>query len=228
MARLPRIVVPGCPHHVTARGNRREPIVFEDGDQDIYLDILSEQMLRARVEVWSYCLMSNHVHLILTPQDGAGMARAIGGAHRRWAGFINARARWSGHLFDSRFASVPMDEAHLITAVRYVALNPVRARLVQSAEHWPWSSVRAHLAGQDDGLVRVAPVLERVERFADLIAGDADDPAFAALRAAEGIGRPLANPDFIAGLEGVIGRPVTRRAPGRKKSEAVPHQPALF
>lgn len=228
MARIARIVAPGCPHHVTARGNRREPIFFEDGDQEIYLDILAEQMARSKVEVWSYCLMPNHVHLILTPQDDVGMGRAVGAAHKRWAHFINARGRWRGHLFDDRYASVVMDEAHLLTAVRYVALNPVRARLVAKAEDWPWSSVRAHLARQDDGLVSVAPVLDRVERFADLIAGDPDDPSFAALRAAERIGRPLANRDFIEGLEQLLGRPVARRAPGRKKAVNPAEQPSLF
>ena len=91
MARIARIIAPGCPHHVTARGNRREPIFFEDGDQELYLDILAEQMAKARVEVWSYCLMPNHLHLILTPQDEAGMGRAMGAAHRRWAQFVNAR-----------------------------------------------------------------------------------------------------------------------------------------
>ena len=228
MARIALIIAPGCPHHVTARGNRREPIFFEDGNQELYLDILADQMARARVEVWSYCRMPNHVHLILTPQDEAGMGRAMGTTHRRWAQFVNARGRWRGHLFDDRYASVAMDEAHLLTAVRYVALNPVRARLVARAEDWPWSSVRAHLAGEDDGVVRVAPVLERVGRFADLIAGDADEAAFGALRAAERIGRPLANKDFIDRLERVLGRTVARRAPGRKKAVAEAEQPELF
>lgn len=228
MARIARIVAPGCPHHVTARGNRREPIFFEAGDQELYLDILSEQLDKARVEVWSYCLMPNHVHLILTPSDEAGMGRAMGAAHKRWAHFVNARGRWRGHLFEDRYASVVMDEGHLLTAVRYVALNPVRARLVARAQDWPWSSVRAHLAGADDGLVRVAPVLERVERFADLIAGAPDEPAFGALRAAERIGRPLANKDFIDGLERVLGRSVARRAPGRKKTTMAPGQPTLL
>ena len=134
----------------------------------------------------------------------------------------------SGHLFDGRYASVAMDEAYLMTAVRHVALNPVRARLVAHARDWPWSSVRAHLAGEDDGLVSVAPVLARVERFADLIAGEADEPGFAALRAAELIGRPLANRDFIEGLERVLGRPVARRAPGRKPRAPAEVQPSLF
>ena len=127
MARLVRIVVPDCPHHVTARGNRREPIFFEDGDQEIYRDLLSEQMSKASVKVWAYCLMPNHVHLILYPSTEDGLAQALGAAHRRWANFVNARSRWRGHLFDGRFASVVMDESHLLAAVRYVALNPVRA-----------------------------------------------------------------------------------------------------
>jgi putative transposase len=88
--------------------------------------------------------------------------------------FVNARARWNGHLFQDRYASVAMDEAHLIAAVRYVSLNPVRAGVVSRAEDWAWSSVRAHLNGDDDGLVRGRPVLDRVERFDELIADGAE------------------------------------------------------
>lgn len=105
MARVARIVVPGCPHHVTARGNRREPIFFEDGDQDVYCDMLAEQMRRADVEVWAYCLMPNHVHLILCPRGADGLGRALGAAHRRWANFINARA--AGAATCSRDGSPP-------------------------------------------------------------------------------------------------------------------------
>jgi len=139
MARLARIVVPECPRHVTARGNRREPIFFEEGDQEIYCDILAEQVRRAGVQVWAYCLMPNHVHLVLYPSTEDGLGRALGGAHRRWANYVNVRGRWRGHLFDGRFASVAMDERHLLAAVRYVSLNPVRAGLTASAQAWPWS-----------------------------------------------------------------------------------------
>ena len=216
MTRLARVVVPGLPHHVTQRGNRREAIFFEDGDQDVYCDLLAEQAVRHEVSVWAYCLMPNHVHLILTPADEKGLGRAVGETHRRYTNFINARGRWTGHLFQSRFGSVAMDEAHLLAAVRYVSLNPVRARLVARAQDWAWSSARAHLAGEDDALVSVRPVLDRVERFADLLQDSADDAAFRALRASEGSGRPLGNADFIAGLERLLGRRIARRAPGRK------------
>jgi putative transposase len=221
MARLSRVVVPGLPHHVTQRGNRREPIFFEDGDHDVYCDMLAEQTRRYDVEVWAYCLMPNHVHLILTPASAEGMARAMRETHRRYAGFVNARARWNGHLFQGRYGSVAMDEPHLMAAVRYVSLNPVRARLVAQAQEWAWSSVRAHLKGEDDGLVVVRPVLDRVERFADLIAGDAEAEsrhaaAQRALRLSESTGRPAGARDFIDDLERLLGRKLARRAPGRK------------
>jgi putative transposase len=228
MARMPRIAVPGCPHHVTARGNRREPIFFEDGDQDIYCDMLAEHTRKADVDVWAYCLMPNHVHLVLCPSDEKGLSKAVGAAHKRWANFINGRGRWRGHLFENRFASVAMDEGHLISAIRYVALNPVRARLVARAEDWKWSSVRAHLEGKDDGLVRVGPVLGRVKEFAALIADRTEDAGFAALRAAEHTGRPLGTRDFIEGLERVLGRRIARRAPGRKPTKPPDDQQSLF
>jgi putative transposase len=228
MARLARIVVPECPHHVTARGNRREPIFFQDGDQDIYCDMLAEQARRCGVEVWAYCLMPNHVHLILRPADEEGLGRALGAAHRRWANYVNARGRWTGHLFDGRFASVAMDERHLLSAVRYVSLNPVRARLAPRAEDWHWSSVRAHLCGKDDGLVVVRPVLDRTVDFRELIASGAEDPDVALLRAAETTGRPLGPADFVADLERRLGRPIARRSPGRKPSMTPEQQPRLF
>src|SRR5260370_27510688 len=185
MARLARMVVAGLPHHVTQRGNRREPIFFEDGDQDIYRDLLAEQTRKAGVEVWAYCLMPNHVHLILTPTRADGLGLAVGEAHRRYTNFINARGRWTGHLFQSRFASVAMDEAHLMAAVCYVNLNPVPARLGSRSYDSPWSTARAHLAGVDDNLVTVRPVLDRTSCFADLLLQDrAED--FAPLRRSQG------------------------------------------
>ena len=115
---------------------------------------------------------------------------------------------------------VVMDEAHLIAAARYVSLNPVRARLVQRAEDWPWSSVRAHLAGRGDGLVNVKPLLDRVSDFAALLRdGRFDENSFARIRDAETTGRPLATAEFVVQLERILGRRIARRAPGRKPSQ---------
>ena len=153
MTRIARIVVPGLPHHVTQRGNRGERIFFEAEDFRLYKDWLAQSCRRFGVACWAYCLMPNHVHLILTPDDAAGLALALSRAHRLYAGFVNARARQTGHLFQGRFGSVAMDEDHLMAAARYVALNPVRARLVERAGLAAFQR-RAHLAGRDDGLVQ--------------------------------------------------------------------------
>src|SRR4051812_44822295 len=106
MPRTARIIRPDAPHHITQRGNRQAPIFFEAGDQIRYTAILAEQTKRFAVEVWAYCLMPNHVHLILVPSDETGLARALGETHRRYAMFINKRQGWTGHLFQNRFASV--------------------------------------------------------------------------------------------------------------------------
>jgi putative transposase len=222
MARLPRIVIPGFPHHVTQRGNRRQRVFFEDGDYALFRDILAERCRKAGVAVWAYCLMPNHVHLILVPQSADGLARALGETHRQYTGFVNARARWTGHLFQGRYSSVAMDEEHLIACARYVALNPVRARLVAQAQDWAWSSARAHAAARDDGLVSVRPLLDRVGRFADLIGIEPDAAALVPLRAAEGTGRPLGSDDFLSHLERRIGRRLRRRKPGRKPHTSLP------
>jgi putative transposase len=203
VSRLARVVVPGFPHHVTQRGNRRERVFFAAGDYSLYRDILAERCRRASVEVWAYCLMPNHVHLVMVPQASDGLARAIGEAHRQYTGFINARARTTGHLFQGRFSSVVMDEDHLMAAARYVALNPVRAGLVAIAADWPWSSLPAHLLGRDDGLVRVAPLNERLGRIDALIDIEPDPEAVGRLRAAEALdgrsGRPRSWPSSNGG-----------------------------
>jgi putative transposase len=147
MARIARITVPGAPHHVTQRGNRREPLFLEPGDYALYRDLLAERCKRNGVACWAYCLMPNHVHLILTPTTEHGLSRAVGEAHRRYTAFFNARARVTGHLFQGRFASTAMDEYHLIAALRYLAFNPVRARLAASPEDWPYASVAALYPG---------------------------------------------------------------------------------
>ena len=159
--------------------------------------------------------MPNHVHLILRPAHCGDLGHAIGEAHRRYTNFINARGRWTGHLFQSRFASVVLDDLHLIRAVRYVSLNPVRARLAARPADWKWSSVRAHLAGVDDALVTVRPVLDRIPHLKALLEAEAEED-FSDLRRAETTGRPLGTPEFVDGLERILGRTIARRAPGRK------------
>ncbi|NNG05283.1 MAG: transposase [Inquilinus sp.] len=216
MARLARVVVPGVPHHVTQRGNRGEKTFFEEADYRAYRALLAESCGKAGVAVWAYCLMPNHVHLILVPGHEDGLRQALGEAHRRYTRLVNDRQGWRGHLWQERFHSFPMDEPHLLAAARYVELNPVRARLAKRPQDWKWSSAKAHRAGRDDGLVTVAPLLERVGDWKAFLKGGPDEAALAAIRGHERTGRPLGAAAFVERLESRLGRALGPRKPGRK------------
>ena len=220
MARLPRIVIPGHPHHVTQRGNRQSRVFFEEDDYALYIDLLSEAARKAGTEIWCYCLMPNHVHLIAVPSDSDGLRATFADAHRRYTGYINTRMRTTGHLWQGRFGSVVLDEAHLYQAVRYVSLNPVRAGLVPQAQNWRWSSVAAHLSGSDDTLVKVAPVLERYGDFAAFLGVPSDDDTgFKRLRQSETTGRPLGSGEWIERLENLTGKTLKPQKRGPKMKE---------
>ena len=216
MARMARLVVPGHPHHITQRGNRRQKVFFRDEDYQTYLDLLQEFCKEAKTEVWAYCLMPNHVHMILKPKDEDGLRGAIAEAHRRYTRYINFRKRWRGHLWQERFASFPMDEEHLLACARYVELNPVRAKLARTPRAWKWSSARAHLAGVDDGLVKVQPLLKRVGDWKAFLRGGLDEETLEAIRSGERTGRPLGSEKFITRLEKKTGRELKRKKPGPK------------
>jgi putative transposase len=212
MARMARVVVPGAPHHVTQRGNRRQTTFFEACDYELYLAIAAETFAAAGVEIWAYCLMPNHVHLIATP----GRAQAVGVCHVRYTRQVNRRERWTGYLWQGRFASFPMDEDYLRACVRYVGLNPVRAGLARRAIDWPWSSVRAHVEGRPDPLLTREPVAERLGAALDgFFALDVAEEARRALRRATTTGRPLGAAAWVKALEKSTGRDFTPGPMGR-------------
>ncbi len=140
MARLPRVVITGVAHHVTQRGNARQVILTNDADRIAYLELLRQYSELYRLSLLGYCLMSNHVHLIVVPQTSDALAQTLKQAHGRYSAYWNARASSSGHVWQGRFYSRPLDESHLWAALRYVELNAVRAGMVVAPEQWPWSS----------------------------------------------------------------------------------------
>jgi putative transposase len=210
MARIARVVVAGMPHHVTQRGNRRQEVFFGDDDYHAYLSVMREWCVRHGLRVWAYCLMPNHVHLIVVPPSDDSLAAGIGEAHRRYTRRVNFRKGWRGHLWQGRFASFVMDEPHLIAAARYVERNPVRAGLVRRAEDWPWSSAAAHVSGRDDALAENGWLAERTagwvctwgEYLADSDTEDLQDR----LRLHERTGRPLGDRPFLERLGALLGR----------------------
>jgi putative transposase len=161
--------------------------------------------------------MPNHTHLIAVPSSENGLRRAIGEAHRRYTRRINFREKWRGYLWQGRFASFAMDEPYLLAAARYVELNPVRARLAESPSQWRWSSARSHLSGQDDGLVKVGPLLAMVNDWAALLNSAIPEEALKELRGHDRTGRPLGDEAFLERLEALVGRVLRPQKGGRPK-----------
>jgi len=216
MARVARIVIPGLPHHITQRGNRRQQTFFNQEDYAAYLERMSEWCRDQGVEIWSYCLMPNHAHLIAVPSTEDGLRWAVGEAHRRYTRRINFREKWRGYLWQGRFASFVMDEPYLLAAARYIELNPVRAGLVAKAEDWPWSSARAHLAGRDDQLATVAPLLAMIGDWCGFLNSAMPEEELRDIRQHSRTGRPLRDEAFLDRLDGMVGRLLKPQKRGRK------------
>ena len=133
MSRVARIVVPGCPHHVTQRGNNGQDVFFVDDDRRVYLCLLGEQSERFGLTIDGYCLMTNHVHLIATPRETDSLAKAVGRTHWRYTQYVNRLHGRHGHLWQNRFYSCALDDVHFWSAMMYVERNAVRAALVRRA-----------------------------------------------------------------------------------------------
>ena len=171
MGRIARIVMPHIPHHVTQRGNRRQQTFFCDKDYKEYLPFIGGSCESWGVEILAYCLMPNHIHLIAVPKESEALARAIGDGHLQYTRQVNRRMGWTGHLWQGRFFSVPLDDSHVLAAVRYIELNPVRAGLVKDPAEYPWSSAHAHIQGVDDLLVKSAALQGIVADWRDFLNG---------------------------------------------------------
>ncbi len=215
MARLARVVVPGYPHHVIQRGNRRQQTIFEAGDYQADIELMAEWCEQCGVAIWAYCLMPNHAHLIAVPEDEQGLRRAIGEAHRRYTRHVNFREGWHGHLWQGRFASFVMDDEHLLAAARYIELNPVRAKIVRKPHRYRYSSARAHLEGRDDRLVTASPLLAMIPDWSSFLGSAIDPEQQEVLRRHERTGRPLGSKRFVGKLERFLGRSLHPRKGGR-------------
>lgn len=216
MARIARVVVPGIPHHLTQRGNRRQVTFFGDDDYRLYRALMAEWCASCGVAVWAYCLMPNHTHLIVAPDSERGLRQAIGEAHRRYTRHVNFREGWRGHLWQGRFGSFPMDESYLLVAARYVELNPVKAGLAATPEVYPWRSAAAHLSGKDDALVTVAPLLHMMENGRQFLSDGIAAKDAAVIERHIQTGRPLGNTHFLENIEQMLGRVLKYRKPGPK------------
>ena len=220
MARLARVVAVGVPHHITQRGNARRFILQDEVDRKIYLDLLLQSLDLHGVALIGYCLMSNHVHLIAIPRKADVLARALKEAHGRFASYWNALHHSTGHVWQGRYYSCPLDEPHLWEALRYTELNPVRASMVTKAENWDWSSAAAHCNGNETA-AWLAMHLWRDRWSPDTWRGflnaGVSELKLTAIRRSTYSGRPLGSAEFTRALEEETKRLLTPQKRGPKK-----------
>ena len=220
MARLARVVAVGYPHHVTQRGNRREPVFFRDDDYQAYLDLLRQFCPDAGLKVLAYCLMPNHVHLVVVPRTADSLRAGLAEAHRRYTRRVNLREGWRGHLWQERFASFVLGAPHLWAAVRYVERNPVRAGLVKRPEAWRWSSARAHLGLAADDLLDRSAWLKSFGDWRRYLSRTGRETDVELFRRHGRTGRPCGDDRFVRKLERQTGRRLAPGRPGRPAKSA--------
>ena len=163
MPRKPRQIIPGLPHHIVQRGVQRVRVFHKPNDYKFYLDLLTEWSKQASLDVWAYCLMPNHVHLIAVPQHEDSLRLALSQTHRRYTSMINKREESSGHLWQGRFLSYPIDnDPYLLSAVRYVEMNPVMAKIVEDPFMYPWSSAALRNGLHSASLLKGGTILKEL------------------------------------------------------------------
>ncbi len=154
MTRLPRLFLPSQPMHVIQRGNNRETIFMTNADHRFYLRCLKEASNEARLTIHAYALMRNHVHLLVTPETESSLPKTMQSIGRRYVQYFNHIYGRTGTLWEGRYKSTLIDsERYLLTCMRYIELNPVRAKMVTHPEDYPWSSYRANAHGMTDELI---------------------------------------------------------------------------
>jgi putative transposase len=221
MPRLGRVVVPGIPHHVTQRGVRREEVFFSQKDRWRYLEFLAEAAEHFGVAVWSWCLMTNHVHIVAVPEEERSLALCFGKAHTQYTRMINFRKDWRGHLWQARFGSSPMEDGYTYHTVRYVLRNPVRAGLVEVPWEYEWSSAAFHVGEKKtDPLVKPNKYLDdMIGDWRTYLLEPQGTEILRELRKETSVGRPLGSKQFVSQLEQDLSRSLTRRPLGRPKKK---------
>lgn len=220
MPRIARAIAAGYPHHVTQRGNYRQTVFSDAADYAKYLDFLSQYAPPCDLEIWAYCLMPNHVHLVCVPQQPDSLARTLHTVHMKYARYFNSKRDAIGHLWQGRFFSCALDERHLYAAVRYVERNPVRRGLVSAPDDYLWSSAKAHIAGETNPVLSGHCFLtETVTNWRQYLepGPEPDSKEEATVIKATLTGRPCGGEDFIKGVEERLGRKLTPRPRGRPR-----------
>jgi putative transposase len=207
MPRIARVVAKGYPHHVTQRGNYKQPVFENDNDYIQYLEWLKDYAKKYSLNIWAYCLMANHVHFICVPKEEDSLARTFNMLHMRYAQYINQRKQVCGHLWQGRFYSCILDERHLYSAVRYVENNPVRVGIVRKPQRYRWSSASSHVDKKKDTVLSQDCYLEsEIEDWSEYLREKDDEQIVMSIRKCSMTGRPCGSDSFVKKLESLFGR----------------------
>ena len=228
MARLPRLTLPGYPHHIIQRGNNRQPIFSRAADYQTLLDVLDKNAKKFNVAIHAYVLMSNHFHLLATPATAEGLPQMMQAVGRRYVRYFNDTQQRTGTLWEGRYKSTLIQtDRYLLACMAYIDLNPVRAGLVSGPQDYPWSSY-GHTTGQRiDKLITSHPLVwelgntpfAREAAYAQLVQSGISPVQQAALTEATLRGWALGEPDFVADLQMRTERRVSKAAAGRPVSK---------
>lgn len=230
MPRKPRFYLPGMPVHAVQRGRSREAVFYEDSDYRAYLDWLREGAARYKCAIHAYVLMTNHVHVLATPADDEGISRMMQYVGRRYVPYINYHYGTSGSLWEGRYkASLVQEEGYLLSCMRYIELNPVRADMVNHPREYRWSSYRANGEGRDDLLITPHQIYvslgrtkdQRKEAYRAFFKAHIESDETPQIRAAWQTGTPLGNDHFRAQVEAKLKTKVGQSRRGRPSKRAL-------
>ncbi len=224
MPRTARIVIPDFPYHITQRGNYRQDVFEDDEDRVSYLSWINDYSKKYKLSIVAYCLMDNHVHFIAIPRKDDSLAKVFSISHMRYSQYFNKKKKASGHLWQGRFYSCVMDDDYLVTALRYVERNPVRAGIVRKPWQWKWSSAGEHV-GQRNGIIDIENITTLIdtsdEEWKDYIDLAENREEVENIRKHTLLGRPLGTEDFIAKLGKRLGKVLSVLPRGRPKRKIV-------
>ena len=221
MPRIARIIAPGYPHHITQRGNNRATVFFDDEDRQTYLKLLANYTQKHHVQIWAYCLMDNHIHLLAVPETESSLSRGIGLTNQMYTQYLNRKLEQSGRIWQNRFFScVVENEQYLWAVARYIERNPLKPGMAASVEDYRWSSAKAHVKGTQDSVLSADSWLSPQERsaYAAFVCLE-DDETDNIIRRATKSGRPVGSESFIDGLEIQLNQTLKPKKPGRPRKK---------
>jgi len=221
MPRIARLLAVNYPHHITQRGNNRETVFFNNEDREFYLKTLRKYSDQWEFDLWAYCLMPNHVHILVVPRKEESLARGIGATNLVYTQYINRQYNRSGRLWQNRFFSTIIEKgSYLWSVARYIERNPIRANIVKRAEDYTWSSAKAHILRERDDTLSDKGWLEdnEVNAYCEFLRYE-DKKIESSIRKSTSTGRPFGSEEFLKILEKILEQDIFPRKGGRPRNE---------